>query len=68
MLAQPQLFGCSHDGALTFCSAKFMNNIFNALSILGLVGIRMVNGVKVTGGNLGSNEISINLKEVTTST
>jgi hypothetical protein len=58
VLAQPKLFGSSHGGAVTLGSRNFMNNIFNASSILGLVGINMVNGVKVTGGNLGNHEIS----------
>ncbi|MRN39842.1 MAG: hypothetical protein FIO02_02205 [Nitrosopumilales archaeon] len=67
VLAQPQLFGNSHDGAMTFGSPDFMNSIFNASSISGIVGISMVNGVKVTGENLGNNEISVTLKHVTTS-
>ena len=66
VLAQPQLFGNSHGGA-TFGSPNFMNNIFNASSISGIVGISLVNGVKVTGENLGNNEISVTLKHVTTS-
>lgn len=67
VLAQPQLFGNSHGAAMTFGSPDFMNNIFNASSISGIVGISMVNGVKVTGENLGNNEISVTLKHVTTS-
>ncbi|MFZ0896100.1 MAG: hypothetical protein WAZ77_16510 [Candidatus Nitrosopolaris sp.] len=62
VLAQPQLFGNSHGGAMTFGSPDFMNSIFNASSISGIVGISMVNGVKVTGENLGNNEISVTLK------
>jgi hypothetical protein len=31
--------------------------MFNASSISGIVGISMVNGVKVTGENLGNNEV-----------
>ena len=67
VLAQSQLFGNSHGGAMTFGSPNFMNNIFNASSISGIVGISLVNGVKVTGENLGNNEISVTLKHVTTS-
>jgi hypothetical protein len=67
VLAQPQLFGNSHGSAMTFGSPNFMNNIFNASSISGIVGISLVNGVKVTGENLGNNEISVTLKHVTTS-
>jgi hypothetical protein len=52
---------------MTFGSPDFMNNIFKASSISGIVGISMVNGVKVTGENLGNNEISVTLKHVTTS-
>ena len=67
VLAQPQLFDNSHGAAMTFGSPDFMNNIFNASSISGIVGISMVNGVKVTGENHGNNEISVTLKHVTTS-
>jgi len=67
VLAQPQLFGNSHGGPMTFGSPNFMNNIFNASSISGIVGISLVNGVKVTGESLGNNEISVTLKHVTTS-
>lgn len=67
MLAQPQLFGNRHGGAMTFGSPDFVNSIFNASSISGIVGISMVNGVKVIGENLGNNEISVTLKHVTTS-
>jgi hypothetical protein len=42
---------------MTFGSPDFMNSIFNASSISGIVGISMVNGVKVTGENLGNNEV-----------
>lgn len=66
VLAQP-LFGNSHGGAMIFGSPNFMNSIFNASSISGIVGISMVNGVKVTGENLGNNEITVTLKHVTTS-
>jgi hypothetical protein len=66
-LAEPQLFRSSHGGAMALGSTNFMNGIFNASSISGIVGISMVNGVKVTGGNLGNNEISVTLKHVTTS-
>ena len=46
VLTQPKLFGSSHGGAVTLGSRNFINNMFNASSIL------VVNGVKVTGGNL----------------
>ena len=59
VLAQPKLFGGSHGDAVTLGSSNFMNNIFNASSILGLVCINMkINGVRVTGGDLGNHEIS----------
>ncbi|HET7147228.1 MAG TPA: hypothetical protein VFI73_01905 [Candidatus Nitrosopolaris sp.] len=67
VLAQPQLFSNGHSGAMSFGSPNFMNNIFNASSISGIVGISLANGVKVTGENLGNNEISVTLKHVTTS-
>jgi hypothetical protein len=54
VLAQPKLFGSSHGGVVTLGSRNFTNNLLNASSILGLVGINIVNGVKVTEGNLGS--------------
>jgi hypothetical protein len=44
----------------------FMNNIFNGSSLSGIVGISSVNGVKVTGVNLGSNDISVTLGSLTT--
>jgi hypothetical protein len=66
-LAEPQLLHSSHGGAMALGSTNFMNGIFNASSISAIVGISMVNGVKVTGGNLGNNEISVTLKHVTTS-
>ena len=40
----------------------FTNNIFNGSSLSGVVGISSVNGVKVTGINLGNNEISVTLR------
>jgi hypothetical protein len=66
-LAEPQLFPSGHGGGIALGSTNFMNGIFNASSISGIVGISMVDGVKVTGGNLGNNEISVTLKHVTTS-
>ena len=44
----------------------FMNNIFNGSSLSGIVGISSVNGVKVTGVNLGNNEISVTLRHLPT--
>jgi len=44
----------------------FMNNIFNGSSLSGVVGISSVNGVKVTGVNLGNNEISVTLRHLPT--
>jgi hypothetical protein len=44
----------------------FMNNIFNGSSLSGIVGISSVNGVKVTGVNLGNNEISVTLRHLST--
>jgi hypothetical protein len=44
----------------------FTNNIFNGSSISGVVGISSVNGVKVTGVNLGNNEISVILRHLPT--
>jgi hypothetical protein len=42
------------------------NNIFNGSSLSGVVGISSVNGVKVTGVNLGNNEISVTLRHILT--
>jgi hypothetical protein len=44
----------------------FTNNIFNGSSLSGIVGISSVNGVKVTGVNLGNNEISVTLRHILT--
>jgi hypothetical protein len=43
-----------------------MNNIFNGSSLSGIVGISSVNGIKVTGVNLGNNEISVTLRHIVT--
>jgi hypothetical protein len=67
VLAQPQQLGSQHGGAMTLGSTDLMNKIFNASSISGIVGISMVNGVKVTGANLGNNEVSVILRHVTSS-
>ncbi len=46
---------------------SFANNMFNASSLYGSVGISMVNGVKVTSINLlGNNEISVTLRHLAT--
>ncbi len=44
----------------------FTNNLFNGSSLSGIVGISSVNGVKVTGVNLGNNEISVTLRHILT--
>jgi hypothetical protein len=44
----------------------FTNNIFNGSSLSGIVGISSVNGVKVTGVNLGNNEIAVTLGHMLT--
>lgn len=44
----------------------FTNKIFNGSSLSGIVGISSVNGVKVTGVNLGNNEISVTLRHILT--
>jgi hypothetical protein len=44
----------------------FTNNIFNGSSLSGVVGISSVNAVKVTGVNLGNNEISVTLRHILT--
>jgi hypothetical protein len=47
---------------LDFGSRNFANNIFNGSSVLGTVGISMVDGVKVTGINiLPNNQVYVNL-------
>ena len=48
---------------MNFNPMSFANNIFNASSLYGSVGISMVNGVKVTSINLlENNEISVTLR------
>jgi hypothetical protein len=48
---------------MNFNPMSFANNIFNASSLYGSLGISMVNGVKVTSINLlGNNEISVTLR------
>ena len=56
--------GGSGGGAgMNFNPMSFANNIFNASSLYGSVGISMVNGVKVTSINLlDNNEISVTLR------
>ncbi|MFL6368485.1 MAG: hypothetical protein ACJ72T_08075, partial [Nitrososphaeraceae archaeon] len=48
---------------MNFNPMSFANNIFNASSLYGSVGISMVNGVKVTSINLlENNEIAVTLR------
>ena len=56
--------GGSGGGAgMNFNPMSFANNMFNASSLYGSVGISMVNGVKVTSINLlENNEISVTLR------
>lgn len=56
--------GGSDGGAgMNFNPMSFANNMFNASSLYGSVGISMVNGVKVTSINLlENNEISVTLR------
>ena len=73
-LAQPIVDGSNmtmrkggSDGAggaeMNFNPMSFANNMFNASSLYGSVGISMVNGVKVTSINLlENNEISVTLR------
>jgi hypothetical protein len=72
-LAQPIMDGSNmsmgnggSDGGgagMDFNPMSFANNIFNASSLYGSVGISMVNGVKVTSINLlENNEISVTLR------
>ena len=50
---------------MNFNPFSLANNMFNASSIYGSVGISMVNGVKVTSINLlGNNEISVTLRHL----
>jgi hypothetical protein len=68
-LAQP-LMGDSNIGigsggstGMDFNPMSFANNMLNASSLYGSLGISMVNGVKVTSINLlGNNEISVTLR------
>jgi hypothetical protein len=73
ILAQPIMDGSNmsmgnggSDGGgagMDFNPMSFANNIFNASSLFGSVGISMVNGVKVTSINLlENNEISVTLR------
>ena len=70
-LAQPTMddsnntdMGNGSSGAgMDFNPMSFANNIFNASSLYGSVGISMVNGVKVTSINLlENNEIAVTLR------
>jgi hypothetical protein len=60
-LAQPIMGGSNMNigsgggTGMNFSSMNFANNIFNASSLFGSVGISMVNGVKVTAINLLEN-------------
>lgn len=52
---------------MNFNPMSFANNMFNASSLYGSVGISMVNGVKVTSINLlENNEISVTLRHSAT--
>ena len=68
-LAQPimgdSLMGMGNGGGagMNFNPMSFANNIFNASSLYGSVGISMINGVKVTSINLlDNNEIAVTLR------
>jgi hypothetical protein len=53
----------SGNAGIDFNPMSFANNIFNASSLYGSVGISMVNGVKVTSINLlENNEIAVTLR------
>jgi hypothetical protein len=53
----------SSGAGMDFNPMSFANNIFNASSLYGSVGISMVNGVKVTSINLlENNEIAVTLR------
>lgn len=55
--------GGSSGAGMNFNPMSFANNMFNASSMYGSVGISMVNGVKVTSINLlENNEISVTLR------
>ena len=67
-LAQPTMSssGLGNSG-MDFGSMNFANNIFNSSSVLGTVGMSMVDGVKVTGVNvLQNNEVSVMLRHIIT--
>jgi len=67
-LAQPTMSssGLGNSG-MDFGSMNFANNIFNSSSVLGTVGMSMVDGVKVTGVNvLQNNEVSVMLRHILT--
>ena len=67
-LAQPTMSssGLGNSG-MDFGSMNFANNIFNSSSVLGTVGMSMVDGVKVTGVNvLQNNEVSVMLRHIVT--
>jgi hypothetical protein len=50
---------------MNFNPMSFANNMFNASSVYGTVGMSMVNGVKVTSISLiGNNEISVTLRHL----
>ena len=73
-LAQPIMDASSMNvgnggtSGMNFNPLSVANNLFNASSIYGSVGISMVNGVKVTSVNLlGNNEISVTLKHLSPS-
>jgi hypothetical protein len=68
-LAQPTMgdsnmsMGNGGSSGMDFNPMSFANNIFNASSLYGSVGISMVNGVKVTSINLlENNEIAVTLR------
>ena len=55
----------SGNDGMNFNPMNFANNMFNASSIYGTVGMSMVNGVKVTSISLvGNNEISVTLRHL----
>ena len=52
---------------MDFNPMSFANNMFNASSLFGSVGISMVNGIKVTSINLlDNNEIAVTLRHFAT--
>ena len=73
-LAQPIMDGSNMNmgnggiSGMNFNPLSMANNMLNASSIYGSVGISTVNGVKVTSINLlGNNEISVTLKHLSPS-